>query len=444
METNMKTKWGILTGCAALALTMVIGCDTDGGSSITDGPGSTNKAVIVQIRLGVPVCSSTGAGALNGAVFNGGAAYLYLSPSCANPADTLFLPIKVLASEPASAIDHYVWTIRNWSSTAPNGMFTADSYDQVLDTNGVFKVRTSANQIRYSSTSAANLLALASLFNQMIDVTVVTKDGRVASGYISLKLHNGTAVGDGLLFGDLSATDSFSNARLGSFADYFSIVGAGTTNVLSLEGDFDTFLALYDTNLNLLAQNDDVIPGLILSSEIRSLLTNGTTYFVEATSSSNRVIGSYSISNNTGALTPMASPFVSGGTCDNVSGTYAVTDVQAINLTFNGQSYTFTNVVSTAVTLVQNDCDFAYLVNDPNGVIPPLVRMGRVDFTSIELYSDTYLPQSPDIFITSSAVTGSGRTFSSGLEIDSVGNIQGTFLGFPFTVTYTSRAAFAR
>ena len=266
----------------------------------------------------------------------------------------------------------------------------------------------------------------------------------MASGYISLNLHNGMAQGDGLIFGDLSSLDSPSNARFGSYADYYRVLGTGATNVLSLEGDFDTYLALYDTNLNQLAANDDIVDGLILNSEIVRVLTNGAAYFVEATSSSNSVVGNYSISNSTGILMPVPNPFVAPGSCGSVAGTYSVTEIMAIDLVFNGQSYALTNVTVVPVTLSQSGCDVQYQVNDPTGLIPPILRMGRLDFTTLTLYNDAFIPQSSDLFITASAVSGSGRSFAGGMEINSSGTVQGTFLGLPFSVNYTSRATFSR
>ena len=435
----MKTKWGIFAGLAAVAVAVAIGCDTSGGSSSSDGPGTTNKPVIVQICFSVPDCSPNTPALYNGAAFGGGAGYVYVAPNCANGTDSTYVWIKVVTDLSPSAIDHFIWTIRNWSGASPNGIF--DNFDTVLDTNGVFKVRTSIDQIRYISASAADLLALAELFNQQIDVTVVAKDGQITSGYISLKLHNGMATGANLVFGSLLSTDAWANSRPGHFADYYQLMGTGASNELSMEGDFATSLVLYDNNLSGVATNDGLFSGSLIS-EINTFLTNGATYVVEATSFGAAVTGNYSIFNSTGPLTPIPDPFGGGGQCDNIAGTYAVTEVLAINLQFGGQSYVFTNISSSTTAILQNGCDFAYQVNDPTGLIPPVLRMGRLAFTTIELYNEAIIPQCPDIFISSSTLTGTGRSSAAGVDIDSAGTITGTFLGLPFSIDYTSEARF--
>ncbi|MCU0772722.1 MAG: hypothetical protein MUE94_13280 [Verrucomicrobia bacterium] len=439
----MKTKWGILGGCAVLALAVATGCDTEGGSSGQYDGGSTNKPVVVQVAFSQPTCSSSGAGSFNGPVFNGPAGYLYLSPICGDTNDSLFVWIKVVADVDPSAIDHYAWTIRNWSSSnAANGIF--DNYDQLIDTNGMFKVQTTLNQVRYVSTSVGQIEALPGLFEQQIDVTVVTKSGELASAYVSLNVHNGQAIGDGLVFGDVSPLDELSRARSGSFADYYLITDAASNNVLALEGEFDTFLVLYDTNLTGIATNDDILPGLNFNSLLTNGFIEGADYFVEVTSSTNGATGNYSIASSTSVLTPVPSPFVSAGTCGSVAGDYRVTEVQSINLSFKGQPYSFTNQVTAGVTIVQDGCDIWYQVNDPAGLIPPLLRLGRLDYNNIQLYSDAYIPQSSDLVITSSSIEGTGRTYASGLVVDSAGTFTGTFLGFPFAVTFTSSATFSR
>jgi len=449
METNQKTKWGILAGVSAIALAIAVGCETKGGSSGDDAATSTNKPVVIQVCFGVPKCSDAGPGALDGAVFNGAGGYLYVSPSCASSNATMYVWIKVISSLPASAIDHYIWTLRNWSTNAPNGTFTSDTYTEVLDTNGVFKVKTTLNQIRYSSTTAGNLLALARLFTQAIDVTVMSKDGKMASAQISFFLHNGMATGADVVYGNLSALDSASNVLPGRKSDYFSLAASSGTNVLDLMGDFDTFLALYDTNLMLLTANDDV-SGLNQDSQITTVLTSGVPYFVEATSALVVSNGNHSLrvtnpgAATNGVLTPVTSPFAPAGSCGSVAGSYTLTETLGIRLTFNGENFALTNITVAPVTVAQTNCAFTYLLNDPNGLIPPVVRMGRLNFTDITLYNDTYLPQTPDIVIVSSTIRGTGTTFATGMTINSSGTITGTFLGLPFALEYNSVGNFAR
>jgi hypothetical protein len=294
------------------------------------------------------------------------------------------------------------------------------------------------------SATAADLRALTSAYNQMIDVTAVNKDGQMASGYVSLYLYNGMTTGGTTIYGSLNSRDNAANIRPGSSADYYSILGSGATNVLDLEGDFDTYLALYDTNLNAIAVNDDVIPGLNLNSQLANFLTNGVTYYVEATSLSNSTAGNFSINSDTDALMPIPSPFVSGGSCGSIAGDYSVNETLVISLTFNGQRYSLTNVSSASVTITQTGCDFTYPVVDPTGTIPPTLLMGRIDYNDLELYSEAIIPQTSELFITSSSVTGTGLSYGGGLTMEATGTVTGSYLGVPFQLDFKSTSTFSK
>lgn len=460
METKMKTKWAILAGFAAIAIAVAIGCDTEGGSTYGEGggTGSDTKPAVVQFRFGVPVCSATGQGSLNGPVMSGSVGYLYVAPTCASPDDSMYVWISVLSSISPSQIDHYEWTIRNWSaSSKTNGVFTADSYDELVPGTNVFTVKTLANQIRYMSPT--NLVALTELVTEQIDVTVVTTDGRMASGYVSLYLNNGKETGDDIVFGSLTGLDlpyNASQARPGNTADYYAITGTGSSNVIYLEGDFDTYLALYDANLNNLAVNDDIKPGDNTDSLIAEVLTKDMTYYIEATSYSNELAGNYSLSVSAGVLTNVPNPFPSSVPCNSpasIAGDYSVVETMIIQLTFNNQTYALTNVTSTTVRVMQDGCDFWYRFNDPTGLIPPVIRMGRIDYSTLSLYSEAYIPQSPEIIVGSSTLlTGSGLSYGTGLQIDSSGSMTGIFnnspgnlkTAVPFQIDYTSVSKFTR
>ncbi len=93
---------------------------------------------------------------------------------------------------------------------------------------------------------------------------------------------------------------------------------------------------------------------------------------------------------------------------------------------------------------MQQGCDFWYQVNDPAGLIPPLLRLGRRNFNDIEIYGDAYVPQSLDLVLESTSITGTGQTYSSGLTNYCTGTFTGKFLGFPFAVTYSIRATFTK
>jgi len=443
MAINMKTKWAVLAGFSAVLLWTATGCfETDGGSSSNDGPGSTNKPAIVQISFTVPVCSaSTSLGNLNGAVFNGGAGYLYISPTCTDSNASMYVWIKVGSTATNSEVAYYEWTIRNWSGAAPNGIFTPGSYDSVIETNGVLKVRTSMDRIQYMSTATSNLLALASVFDQVIDVTVMTQDGRMATGYVSLKLFSGDVSGANLVFGSLRATDHPSAYRPANYADYYTFTNGSGTNLLSMEGDFATTLVLYDTNLTVVAVNEGLFSGSTIS-EIVSVLSNGVPYLVEATSANLQGTGNYSIFSSGGSLTPIPSPFDSAGSCSSIAGTYAMNQTLVVEVTFGGLPYAFTNYSSSVVTITQSGCDFMYPVQDPTGLVPPTLLMGKVEFNNLSLYNEAIMPQTSELFISSSGVSGTGTTYGSGsnLSINSAGSVTGTYLGLPFSVNYTCDA----
>ena len=446
METKMNKKWAVLAGFTSILLWVATGCfDTSGGSSFDDGPGSTNKPVVVQISFNIPDCSSSTPAVFNGASFPGGAGYAYIAPACSGADEHMYVWIKVVTDVAPSEVASYTWTIQGWTSPTNNGVFTAGTYNGVPNTNGIFEVQTTSNQIQYMSPSVADLLSLATVSNQKINVTIMTKDGQFTTGYISLKLHNGTATGANLVYGALASQDSRSNLRLLNYADYYTITNTGATNVLTLEGTgFGTTLVLYDTNLNAVATNAGLFSGSFISQITSTNLVLNTPYYVEATTSTDGATGPYRISNSTGQLTPAPSPFLSTS-CNNIAANYSVSDVTVYDLTFNGVTRSFTNLTTTSAAMSQQGCTFWYPINDPSGVVPPMVRMGRIiTSANLELYSDSFFPQCPELVITGSSVAGTGSQVGSGWDIRTSGTISGTFLGSPFTLNYASWAAFTQ
>jgi hypothetical protein len=265
-------------------------------------------------------------------------------------------------------------------------------------------------------------------------------------------------VGDELVYGALQSADALSNPGglsnlrypVPSYADYFVIEGTGDTNNLVLESalttPFPTTLVLYDTNFTGKATNEGIFSGSRLS-QITQVLSDDTPYIVEVTSAANEEIGSYSLLNDTGPLMPIPNPFPFAAcqSSDSISGTFGVTDTIVIDLSINGQTYAFTNITSSTTEVMPLDCHFTYAVNDPTGLIPPMVRTGRVEYNNILLYSDTFMPQCPEIVITSSTVNGTGRLIDSNqFRISSAGTIQGTFLGQPFSIQYSSESWFQK
>ena len=117
----------------------------------------------------------------------------------------------------------------------------------------------------------------------------------------------GMSTGVPWIKGNLTSSSAHSHARTGCFADYYTLTGPGTTNLMMT--GFDTYLYLYDSNFNLIAKNDDATPPGHGGSLINQVLAVSGTYYVEATSYIKGFTGSYTISTSLGGLSPISNPW---------------------------------------------------------------------------------------------------------------------------------------
>ena len=101
-----------------------------------------------------------------------------------------------------------------------------------------------------------------------------TFSGGVFSAIQVVQNTYGASAGVASTTGALTGSDEPSHARSGSFADYYELLGAGTTDI-TMSG-FDTFLYLYDKNFNLVAKNDDANPPGHGGSRIHTTLSLGS------------------------------------------------------------------------------------------------------------------------------------------------------------------------
>lgn len=65
-------------------------------------------------------------------------------------------------------------------------------------------------------------------------------------------------------------------------------------------------------------------------------------------------------------------------------------------------------------------------------------------FTVPVLHHQAFFPQSSEIFLAGSTITGSGLSFGSGLSLNVAGTVDGTYLGVPFRVAYTTETLFSK
>jgi len=142
-------------------------------------------------------------------------------------------------------------------------------------------------------------------------------NGVLSAAQVSGSTH-GIGAGVPSINGSLTSSTP-SHARPGCYADYYTLTGPGTTNLIM--SGFDTYLYLYDNQFNLIAKNDDANPPGHGGSLINQVLAVSGTYYVEATSYAKNVKGNYTLSTSVGGLSPIPNPWdptVSGSTTNAV------------------------------------------------------------------------------------------------------------------------------
>jgi hypothetical protein len=348
-----------------------------------------------------------------------------------------------------ATVDHYDWKILSWRNQVPHGTLT--NYASVVDINSAssrYIVRTSGNRIRYDSTTIQELLRLTGTFQQTIEVTAWTREGRFANAYFTVRLNAGGGDGGGGGGGggtpvtySLTSSDAPSHARSTSYADYYRLAGSGPTTI-TMTG-FDTYLYLYDDQLRLITSDDDGAGNL--GSRITYTLVTGRTYYVEATSYSPWVTGSYQMTVTGASLTPTSNPWSGVGNCPNIAGDYSVTETVTMTIASQGQSETVTETGTVSVRITQTGCSFSYQAVDPTGTFSPVTRTGTINGNTLTLQGDAYvLTTDPALRVTSNTMNASGTISGNTLTINSTGYVVGTYDGSPFRIDSTGRAVFTR
>lgn len=165
MKTNMKQnsnskRWNRIIALPT-AILLFAGCGGDGGGSGDSGtpsggsgPGSGNppgpQPVVASVQVGLPACSTTGTGAVDGRLFPGNTSYVNVTPTCST--SNSYMRVWLQVNITGATVDHYDWRIIGWRNQTPHGGLAY--YDRVVDidlTAGRYVVQSSGNRIRYDS-----------------------------------------------------------------------------------------------------------------------------------------------------------------------------------------------------------------------------------------------------------------------------------------------------
>ena len=431
-------KWSQIPVLSAL-LVLLAGCGGGGGGGSAGSVAARNPdpVVIDSVRVGTPLCSTSGNGSLNGPTTSGTVATVTMAPGCLDPSATMGVWLGINSAD--TNITHYDWEIVGWKSQPPHGGL--EKYDEVLDidpVNGRYLVRTYGSSIRYASATSSQLAALTQPFSQQVSVTAWTADGRYGSASFTVTVQpGGTAVS--LVYGSLASGDAPSHGRAGHFADFYRITGAGITT-LKAEG-FDTYLYVYNNALGLIGEKDEGADNS--GSQLTLNLSNGQTYYVEIPSFARGITGNYMISSTAGGLKATTNPWANVS-APSVAGNYSVSENTTITITYKGITTT-TNAVSTRnVTVTQSGPSFSFPATDPTGMLPTTTRYGQISGSAITLTGEPFIPGNPGIAVTSNSQTSSGTVAGNQLTINTAAQLQGTYKGLPLTAQVNSTATFNR
>jgi len=421
------------------SLVVLAGCGGGGGSG-GDAPLAARPDLvnIESLRVGTPLCSTSGNGLLDGPTTSGTSASVSLSPGCSDPSATMRVWLGINSTE--TNITHYDWEIVGWKNQAPHGGL--EKFDEAVDidqVNGRYIVRTyGVSSIRYASATSSQLAALTQPFSQQITVTAWTADGRFGTATFTVTVQpGGTAVSS--VYGSLVSGDAPSHGRAGHYADFYRITGAGSTTLKVL--GFDTYLYVYNGSKNLIAEKDEGADNG--GSQLTLNLSNGQTYYVEVTSFEPGKTGKYLVSSTSGGLTATPNPWA-GVSAANIAGSYSVSENTTITIVYKGITTT-TNATSTrSATVTQSGPSFSFQATDPTGMLPPTTRYGQINGSSITLTGDPFIPANPSIAVTSNTQTSSGTVSGNQLTINTSSQLQGTYKGSPLTAQVNSTATFNR
>lgn len=175
----------LCVGLITLGTISVTGCDGDGGGSGGDGGGNSAPSLTVaSVQLGTPICSVDGEGSVDGPLFTGNEGQITVYLDTDHP--DAQMRVWMQANVSGEAISHYDWEIIGWQNQVPYGVITG--FDEVIDIDfvqGIFKVRSYENKVRYSSTEIGNFLGS---FSEQVKVTAWSTNGLHTTAYFTLQL----------------------------------------------------------------------------------------------------------------------------------------------------------------------------------------------------------------------------------------------------------------
>lgn len=156
--------------------------------------------------------------------------------------------------------------------------------------------------------------------------------------------------------GLLDSSDSLNPARPGRLFDDFSLQGVevGERLIINLNANFDPLVQLIDANTGtILGFDDDSGPGL--NSQLQFTVQPGIDYIIRTTSFAPNAQGQYTLSTNSGVLTPATALSPN----QSVSGTLSLTDFEnpnRIGHVYDG--YRLTNIQPGELVIINTIGDF--------------------------------------------------------------------------------------
>jgi len=430
-------KW-CSTSMAGLGVLLLAGCGGGGGSG--DAAARPGAGVVLDsLTTGLPICSTSGQGSLNGPTTPGTSASVTVTSSCGNPTSNMRVWLAVNSAD--TNITHYDWEIVGWKNRTPHG--SLDKYDGVVDidpVNGRYIVRTyGVNSVRYNSPVASQMAALTQPFAQQVSVTAWTADGRFATAYYTITLQPGGSTVT-TVQGSLVLADPPSHGRAGNRADYYRVTGSGTVT-LSAEG-FDTYLYLYNSALNLIAEADEGAPNS--GSRLTVNLQSGQTYYLELTGFAQGATGNYLLTATGAGLVATADPWASIGAVANIAGNYRAVENTSIKLTYNGSTTTNTVGATNTTAISQVGPSFRFLAVNPTGSTPDVTRYGTISGNNIMVSGEGFLPTDPSLVVSTNFQTTTGTLGNNQFSLNTSSRLQGTYKGLPLTAEITSSSTFTR
>jgi hypothetical protein len=283
------------------------------------------------------------------------------------------------------------------------------------------------------------MAALTQPFAQQVSVTAWTEDGRFGTAYFTITLQPGGSTVTALQ-GSLGLSDPPSHGRAGNRADYYRVTGSGAVT-LSAEG-FDTYLYLYNSSLNQIAEADE--GGANSGSLITVNLLSGQTYYLELTGFAQGATGNYVLTATGAGLTASADPWASIGAVANIAGNYRAVENTSIKLTYDGS--VTTNIVGATnnTTITQVGPSFRFQAVNPVGSTPDITRYGTISGNTLTITGEGFLPTDPALVVSTNSQTTTGTLGASQLSLNTSSRLQGTYKGLPLTAEITSSSTFTR